>query len=67
MVAKDTPEPVQLEMGSVSCTNDGVNENTLTFSWTAVEHAIGYKVSTDGGANYGTLRRYLRKCKDLMT
>lgn len=47
----DTQAPVQLEMGSVSCT--GVNENTLTFTWTAVVNASGYKVSTDGGNTYG--------------
>lgn len=38
----------QLTMSDVSCTNDGQSENSLTFSWTKVEGAIGYQVSEDG-------------------
>lgn len=44
--------PTQLMMNTVSCTNSGVNENSLNFSWTAVKNATGYMVSTDG-TNYG--------------
>lgn len=50
--AASVPTPTQLEMSTVSCTNSGENENSLNFSWTAVDHATGYMVSTDG-TNYG--------------
>lgn len=46
-------EPEALVMSDIVCDNPEVYENTLTFSWTAVEHAQGYQVSTDGGATYG--------------
>lgn len=46
------PTQTQLVMSEVSCTDSGVNENSLNFSWTAVDHATGYMVSTDG-TNYG--------------
>lgn len=41
-------EPEQLVMSDISCTNSGVNETSLNFSWSAVANATGYKVSTDG-------------------
>ena len=40
-------------MSDVVCDDDGENENSLTFSWSAVENASGYQVSTDGGNTYG--------------
>ena len=46
-----TAAPTPLVMSAVTCTAQ--TENSLTFSWTAVEHADGYKVSLDGGNNYG--------------
>lgn len=45
-------EPVALVMSDITCTNPEANENSLTFSWTAVENAEGYQVSTDGGNTY---------------
>ena len=47
----ETPAPVQLTMSTVTCSAQ--TENSLTFSWEAVENATGYKVSTDGGSTYG--------------
>ena len=41
-------EPEQLVMSNISCTNSGVSETSLNFSWSAVANATGYKVSTDG-------------------
>ncbi len=41
-------EATPLVMGSISCDNSGVYENSLTFSWNAVSGADGYQVSTDG-------------------
>lgn len=46
-------EPETLVMSNISCDNPEVSENSLTFSWTAVEHAQGYQVSIDGGTTYG--------------
>ena len=43
-----TPDPVQLEMSSVSCSDNRVNENSLTFSWSAVANASNYEVTFDG-------------------
>lgn len=43
-------DPVQLVMGDISCTNSGQEENTLSYSWSAVEHASGYQVSEDGSS-----------------
>lgn len=48
-------DPVKLVMSNVTCINSGEFENTLTFSWTAVDNAIGYKVSTDG-TTFGKLQ-----------
>jgi hypothetical protein len=45
-------DPVKLVMSDITCTNSGESENTLSFSWTAVENADGYKVSIDG-TNFG--------------
>ena len=52
-------EPEQLVMGTISCTDSGVNENSLTFSWDAVDGASGYQVSTDGGNTYGATQNGL--------
>ena len=41
------PDPVQLEMGTVSCSAQ--TANTLTFKWDAVDNASGYEVSFNGG------------------
>ena len=49
-------EPTYLVMSDITCDDSGENENSLTFSWTAVENAIGYQVSTDGGNTYGELQ-----------
>ena len=38
----------QLTMSEVSCTNNGESMNSLSFSWTVVDNATGYQVSTDG-------------------
>ena len=40
-------EPVQLVMSDVTCSNAGQSENSLTFTWTAVENASGYEVYFD--------------------
>ena len=48
-----TASPTPLEMSAITCSAQ--TENSLTFSWAAVEHADGYKVSTDGGSTYGDL------------
>ena len=45
--------PETLLMSDITCTNSSQNETSLSFSWSAVEHASGYKVSTDGGNTYG--------------
>jgi len=52
-------DPVKLVMSDITCTNSGESENTLTFSWTAVENATGYQVSVDGGNTYGTTQTAL--------
>ena len=52
-------DPVKLEMSDITCTNSGENENTLSFSWTAVENALGYQVSEDGGTTYGSTQTAL--------
>ena len=49
-------DPVALVMSDITCTDAEQNENSLTFSWTAVENASGYQVSTDGGNNYGDVQ-----------
>ena len=49
-------EPTHLVMSDITCDDSGENENSLTFSWAAVENAIGYQVSTDGGNTYGELQ-----------
>ena len=46
-------DPVALVMSDITCDNPEQNENSLTFSWTAVENASGYQVSTDGGNTFG--------------
>lgn len=46
-------EPETLVMSNITCDNPEVSENSLAFSWTAVEHAQGYQVSIDGGTTYG--------------
>ena len=38
----------KLVMSAITCTNDGVNENSLTFSWAAVANATSYEVSLNG-------------------
>lgn len=45
-------DPVKLVMSDITCTNSGESENSLAFSWEAVENAVGYQVSTDG-STYG--------------
>lgn len=40
-------EPVQLVMSDVTCSNAGQSENSLTFTWSAVENASGYEVYFD--------------------
>ena len=47
---EDAAGPEQLVMSTVSCTNSGENENSLTYSWNAVANASGYQVSTDGSS-----------------
>lgn len=49
-------DPVALVMSDIACDDDGENENSLTFSWSAVENASGYQVSTDGGNTYGEVQ-----------
>ena len=44
----------QLVMSEVTCSDPGVNKNSLTFSWTAVSNATGYQVSIDGGSTFGS-------------
>ena len=46
-------EPIKLVMSDITCDDPEENENSLTFSWTAVDNADGYQVSTDGGNTYG--------------
>ena len=46
-------EPVTLVMSDITCDDSEENETSLTFSWTAVENAEGYQVSTDGGNTFG--------------
>ena len=41
-----TPKPVELVMSDISCPVK--TENSLTFTWTAVENAVGYQVYLDG-------------------
>ena len=41
----ETPAPVQLTMSDITCSAQ--TETSLTFSWSAVANATGYKVSTD--------------------
>ena len=48
-----TPTAQKLTMSTVSCSNSGENENSLTSAWTSVSNATGYKVSTDGGTTWG--------------
>ena len=52
-------EPTLLVMSDITCDDSGENENSLTFSWTAVDNAIGYQVSTDGGNTYGEVKNEL--------
>ncbi len=50
----------QLQLGTVSCTNNGQSTSSLTFSWDAVTGSVKYMVSADGGeyADYGTETTY---------
>lgn len=41
------PDPVQLTMSNVTCSAQ--TANSLTFKWDAVEGAVGYEVSFNGG------------------
>ncbi len=41
-----TPTPVELVMSDITCSNQ--TENSLTFTWTAVEGATAYQVYFDG-------------------
>lgn len=50
---KTPVNPTTLVMSDISCTNPEENENSLTFSWTAVDNAEGYQISTDGGNSFG--------------
>lgn len=43
-----------LTMSAVSCTNSGDEYDSLSFSWAAVDNAIGYQVSIDGGSTFGS-------------
>ena len=52
-------EPEKLVMSNITCTNSGESENSLSFSWTAVENAEGYQVSLDGGETYGSTQTAL--------
>lgn len=46
------PQPTKLSAPTnLTCTDQ--TSNSLTFTWTAVENASGYKVSVDGGETYG--------------
>lgn len=44
--------PTTLTMSTITCS--ARTSSSLTFSWTAVEGALGYQVSTDGGSEYGS-------------
>lgn len=46
-------EPTTLEMSDITCTDSEQNETSLTFTWTAVANASGYRVSVDNGETYG--------------
>ena len=50
----------KLEVGTVSCTNDGQSASSLSFSWDAVTGAVKYFVSADGGeyTDNGTATTY---------
>lgn len=52
-------EPIKLVMSDITCDDPEDNENSLTFSWTAVDNADGYQVSTDGGNTYGEIQSEL--------
>lgn len=52
-------EPIKLEMSDITCDDSEENENSLTFSWTAVDNADGYQVSIDGGNTYGDVQSEL--------
>lgn len=41
------------KLSAPTVTVSSYNHNSINFSWTAVEHANGYAISTDGGTNYG--------------
>ncbi len=47
-------EVVPLIMNEVECAN--ATSNSLTFTWLPVDGAVGYKVSVDGGVNYGEVQ-----------
>ena len=53
-IAEDTRTPLNAPE-NLSCTAQ--TENSLTFSWSAVENATGYQVSVDGGKTYGATQR----------
>lgn len=42
------PEPVKLGTPVVDCDEEQTTENSLTFNWTAVANATGYKVECNG-------------------
>lgn len=48
-------DPEKLSAPTVNCTAQ--TENSLTFTWAAVDNASGYQVSTDGGVNYGATQK----------
>lgn len=48
---KEAVASTKLDAPVVTCTAQ--TENSLTFSWDAVDNATSYKVSTDGGKTYG--------------
>lgn len=43
--------PSALTMNDISCS--ARTATSLTYSWTGVTNAVGYKISTDGGSSYG--------------
>ena len=52
--AEGEVEVVPLTMNEVECAN--ATSNSLTFTWLPVDGAVGYKVSVDGGVNYGEVQ-----------
>ncbi len=51
IVLKPGSAPSALTMSDISVSSR--SDQSITFAWTAVDGAVGYKVSSDGGLNYG--------------